>query len=210
MKYSIIFLASAIVLTIFSCKDNKEKLPTIVPLVKQDAPAEPVNEIEQKGPIINIIDTVEIKRLVLCVKDSAANKEIMKEKLSTIFKQTLADAIATGKLSQVGEPIVWYKSSKAPFFFEAGIPVNKAPAKMGKGMFMANTGGDSALISHFFGPTELSFIGYQTLSDVLTENNKKKTGISYEVYIDNKFLAANEKTDPYQLQTDIVMPYKKK
>ncbi len=209
MKYSIFYLVFAIVLTMVSCKDSKEKLPTIVPLVNEDSPKAVVETTALKGPIINIIDTVEIKRLVLCVKDSAANMEIMNEKLSEIFKNKLPEAIKLSKIKMMGKPIVWYKSKKTPFFFEAGIPVDKSPAKLPKGMFITNTGGDSALIAHFFGPTELSFIGYETLSDVLTENNKKKTSASYEVYIDSKYLKANEKTDPYKLQTDIVMPYKK-
>jgi len=203
MKSLLIFLI--FVLLSVSCKDSKEKLPKAAPFVKQK---ETKKSVAQKGPIINIIDTVEIKRTILCLKDSAANMEILKDKLSSIFKKILPDAILVSKLKIIGDPMVWYQSNKAPFFFKAGIPVDKVPAKLSKGIFITKTGGDSALVAHFFGPLELLGVGHDALTDMLRENNKKRTSPAYEVYRDSIYLKNNEETNYYKLQTDIVMPYK--
>lgn len=208
MKHPTICLIITVAIIAVSCKGNNEKTTQLPTSEKNKNVNDTVAKAPEKGPIINIIDTVEIKRTVLCTKDSAATIEGLNEKLATIFNKKLPEAATLGKLKITGAPIVWYKSKKAPYFFQAGIPVDKAAAKLAKGMFMGKTGGDSAMVAHFFGPNNLSSIGYEALNDMLKENKKKKTTDSYEVYIDNKFLTANEKTDPYKLQTDIVMPYK--
>ncbi len=208
MKYSINFFAFAIVLVSLSCKDTKEKLPIVTPSLKEGKKNDTRSKAAQKGPIINIIDTLEINRIVLCVKDSALSIDRMKEKLSNIFNKTLPEGILMMNLQATREQIVWYKTTMASYFFEAGIPVDKKVASLRKGMFMKKTGGDSALIAHFFGPTELIYVAYDALNERLKENNKKKTTPSYEIYKDNNFLNTTPNIDPYKLQIDIVMPYK--
>ena len=192
-----------------SCKDNKEKLPAPPPLIKKEISTNAKVDIPQKGPIINIIDTVEMKRLVLCVKDSAATSIGMSTKLNIIYNKKIPDAIKAGKLKIVGQPMAWYKTQKAPFFFEAGIPVDKMPAKMLKGFYLKKTGGDSAFVAHFFGPNVLSNVGYDAITDMLKERNKKKAAPAYEIYVNNPFELKAIKLDAYKQQTDIVMPYKK-
>ena len=191
-----------------SCKGSKEKSSTLT--VPEHTPkiTDTIKQVSKKGPIINIVDTVEVARKLLCVKDSAITLERMNEKLAAIFNLKLPEAAMAGKVKMTGVPIVWYTTKKAPYFFQAGIQVDKTPVKIAKGMFMAKTGGDSAFVAHFFGPEDLKNIGYETLNEVCKDHNKKMASDSYEVYIDNKFLSSKEKVDPYKLQTDIVMPYK--
>ncbi len=185
-----------------------EKKPLPPPLLKKEAGIDKKTAVLQKGPIINMVDTVEIKYTVLSVKDSAATSAGLGAKLSNIFNKKIPEAIKNAKIKRVGQPIVWYKSQKAPFFFEAGIPVDKAPAKLGKGFFIKKTKGDSAFVAHFFGPNELSNIGYDAVAEILKDRNKRKAAPAYEIYINNPFEITTIKVDPYKQQTDIVLPYK--
>ena len=192
----------------YSCKDSKEKLPPPPPLLKKETSTSTKADLPQKGPIINIIDTVEIKRIVLCFKDSAATSVGMSKKLSNIYNKKIPDLIKVAKLKIIGSPMAWYKTQKAPFFFEAGIPINKAPTKLPKGFSIKRTGGDSALIAHFFGPYVLSNTGYDAISDMLKDRKKRRAAPAYEIYVNNPFEVRTTKIDPYKQQTDIVMPYK--
>lgn len=191
-----------------SCKDTKEKKPLPPPLVKKEAGADKKTALPQKGPIINMVDTVEIKYTVLSVKDSAATSAGLSAKLSNIFNKKIPEAIKNAKIKTAGQPIVWYKSQKAPFFFEAGIPVDKAPAKLAKGFFIKKTKGDSAFVAHFYGPNVLSNIGYDAVAEMLKDRNKRKAAPAYEIYINNPFEVTTTKVDAYKQQTDIVLPYK--
>lgn len=191
-----------------TCKHSKEKTPPPPLLVKKETATNNKIEIPQKGPIINIVDTIEVKRIVLCIKDSSATSVAMSTKLNNIYNKKIPDAIAAAKLRRAGQPIAWFKSQKAPFFFEAGIPVDKAPAKIPKGFFIKKTGGDSVLVAHFFGPNVMSNVGYDAVTEILKERNRKRVAQAYEIYIDNPFEVKKGKTDPYKQQTDIVMPYK--
>ena len=199
MLFSVMFI---------TCKDSKEKTPAPPPLVKKETGISSKTEIPQKGPIVNIIDTVEVKRIVFCVKDSSATSAGMSIKLSNIYNKKITEAVAIAKLKIVGKPIAWYKSQKAPFFFEVGIPVEKAPVKMPKGFFIKKTGGDSALVAHFFGPNVMSNVGYDAVLEMLKERNRKKAAPAYEIYIDNPFEVKKGRIDAYKQQTDIVVPYK--
>ena len=206
--YSSVILIIFFSVVFLSCKDSKEKPPPPPPLVKKETVTNNKTEIPQKGPIINIVDTVEIKRIVLCFKDSSATSAGMSTKLNNIYNKKIPVAIAAAKLKRAGQPMAWYKSQKAPFFFEVGIPVDKVPVKMTKGFFIKKTGGDSALVAHFFGPNVMSNVGYDAIVEMLKERNRKKAAPAYEIYIDNPFEIKKGKTDPYKQQTDIVMPYK--
>ena len=203
-----VFYLISISICFFSCEDKKQIISTPPPLVKKETTNTNINEVPVKGPIVNIIDTVEIKRIVLCVKDSSATSVGLSEKLSNILKVKIPGAITAAKIKAVGQPIAWYKSQKPPFFFEVGIPVDKAPAKMIKGFFIKKTGGDSALVAHFYGPNMLSSIGYDALNEMLKEQKRKRSSSAYEIYIDNPFEVKKGKIDAYKQQTDIVFPYR--
>lgn len=187
-----------------SCKHKEEK-PLPPPLVKKEKSD---TTASKRGPIINLVDSLEQKRIILCFKDSASTSAGMSIKLNNIYNKKIPDAAKAGKVKLTGQPIAWYKTQKAPFFFEAGIPVDKAPAKPTKGMYIKKTGtGDSVLIAHFFGPYELTGTGYEALNEALKDRKKKKSAPAYEIYINNPFDGRTKKIDPYKMQTDIVMPY---
>jgi effector-binding domain-containing protein len=191
-----------------SCNSSKEKTaPTIATVDNKKIEVLPTNP--QKGAVINMQDTVEIKRMVLCLKDSSKTREGMYAKLADIYNKKLPDAIKANKLIITGAPMAWHTMQKAAYFFEAGIPVNKAPAKPGKGMYMKNTGNDSVYIAHFFGPNDLTIGAYDAIKEKAKENHKV-TSAAYEVYIDNPFVITTEPLDLYKLQTDIVWPFRNK
>jgi effector-binding domain-containing protein len=191
-----------------SCNSSKEKTaPSIATVENKEIEVLPTNP--QKGAVINMQDTVEIKRTVLCLKDSAKTREGMYAKLTDIYNKKLPDAIKANKLIITGAPMAWHTMQKAAYFFEAGIPVDKAPAKPGKGMYMKSTGGDSVYIAHFFGPNDLTIGAYDAIKEKAKENHKV-TSPAYEVYIDNPFVNTTEPLDLYKLQTDIVWPFRNK
>ena len=113
-------------ISLIACNDdnNKDKVkPTV--LVKKDVPLSKNDTITRSTPIINITDTTENSFYVLCFKDSAINTLRLSEKLGVIYGQKIDSFLKKSKISPIGPPMAWYKSQKAPFFFEAGIPVAK-------------------------------------------------------------------------------------
>ncbi len=208
MKIS--FLVCFVFLLISSaigCKEEKAEGPIAAPLIKKERSAVDSGKA-MKGPIINIIDTIELKRIVLTVKDTAATSAGMSAKLNEIFNRKLPAAARVSNLKIIGQPMAWYNTQKAYYSFEAGLPVDKAPAKAIKGISIRRTTGDSAFVAHFFGPYELTAAGYEALNEMVKERGKKKASAAYEVYVKNPFEVTTVKTDPYRWQTDIVMPYK--
>lgn len=203
LRVSIFIIVSSVI----GCKGKKEEAPLSAPLIKKERSAADTGKA-MKGPIINIIDTIELKRIVLTVKDTAATSAGMSAKLNDIFNRKLPAAAQNANVKISGQPMAWYKSQKAYYSFEAGLPVDKAPAKVIKGINVKRTAGDSALVAHFFGPYELTTAGYEALNEMIKERGKKKTSAPYEIYVKNPFEVTKVKTDPYKWQTDIVMPYK--
>lgn len=194
-----------------ACKD--EKKPEIKPdapkiIVRKDTAKLKKEEQPGRSPIINVADTFAVKYLVLYVKDSAASSERISQKLATAYNVKLADCIKKNNLRSVGPPIAWYKSNKTPFFFEAGIPVDKKPAKLPKGIFVKNIGGEPALVAHFYGPYSSTFVGYEVLTEWLKDRKKKRSALPYEIYVTDPVDENGKMLDPYKVQTDIVFPYK--
>lgn len=199
-----IVLVSAFILA--ACGDNKKDSPAVVKpavIIKKDSDAHPL-----RAPIINIIDTVAIKYTVLYVKDSAASSAGISEKLSKIFNIKIPDLLAKEKIAPNGPPIAWYKTNSAPFFFEAGIPVEKKPGKLPKGFYIKTVGGDSAVIAHFYGPYSITNMGYDALTEWAKDNKKRKNGTPYEIYVSDPLDEKGKAIDPYSLRTDIVFPHK--
>ncbi len=209
MKQIITFLTFFhLLLLVSSCNSSTEKGAPAIATV-EDNKIEVLPVIPQKGAVINMQDSVEIKRQVLCLKDSSKTREGMYAKLTAIYTKKLPDVIKANKLVITGAPMAWHTMQKTFFFFEAGIPVNNAPAKPGKGMYMKNTGGDSVYVAHFFGPNDLTKGAYDAIKEKATENNRVIVS-SYEVYIDNPFVTTTEPLDLYKLQTDIICTFRKK
>lgn len=196
---------------LFSCKDKKPAPPKPDEpkiIVRKDTAKLKKEEQPKRSPIINVVDTVAPKYMVLYIKDSAASSERISQKLATAYGVKLPDAMKKNKIKAAGPPMAWYRSSKAPFFFEAGIPVDKKPARLPKGIFVKNIGGEPALIAHFFGPYSSTFVGYEVLTEWLKDRKKTRSSLPYEVYVTDPMDKDGKMLDPYKVQTDIVFPYK--
>lgn len=207
--YMILFCSTLFVF--YACKE-KTKAPVAPPpttfIIKKDSAVATKESGPVRPPIINLIDSVAVKYIVLYMKDSASGSERISGKLAKIYGSKLPDFIKREQLTVTGPPIAWYKTNTAPFFFEAGIPVNKKPAKLPKGFFIRNTGGDSAVIAHFHGPYALTSMAYDAAADYITDNKKRRNGLPYEIYVTEPLDKECKTLDPYKVRTDIVFPYK--
>lgn len=202
-------ILSLLLFTFFSCSSKKDtdkseskKIDTTQSLIPVEAP-------KAKGPIINMQDSLEVQQIVLCLKDSSSTAAGMYAKLSTIFNVKLQETIKAGKLNTMGAPMAWQTMQNGAYFFEAGIPVDKVPAKMGKGMFMKSTGTDSTVVAHFWGPQDQTKSAYDAIDEKLADVKKTKSSSAYEIYKGDYFSINNEPKDFYKLQIDIVVPFKK-
>lgn len=208
---NILFIIFFITMLIsFNCNSGKKDKKVISPesiIYKVDTATHKPGQTAPKPPIINIIDTIAVKQIVLCMKDSARSSERIGLKLNNIYAKMLSDIIKKNKLTKTGSRMAWFKSSSEPFYFEAGIPVNKVPAKLPKKVYIKNIGGDSAVIAHFYGPYELTYEGYGALKDWMKENKKKASGAPYEVYVGEMIDSSGKAVDPYKVQTNIVFPH---
>ncbi|MFM6926135.1 MAG: GyrI-like domain-containing protein [Ferruginibacter sp.] len=194
---------------LISCGDNKKK--------EQPRPekgrikTEVKNGSEkkvQRPPIINIADTTAPKMIVAYCKDSAATFERISLKLGKIYGTILAEYIKKNNLKTAGAPMAWYKKQSTPFFFEAGIPVNKAGNKAVKNVRIRQLPAGKALIVHFYGPFEMLPQGYDAMKEWMKENKKTQAGPSYEIYVTDPIDKNGKPVDPYKIQTDIVFPIK--
>ena len=209
--YSIIFPSIAAIL-FFAVGCNSANNKTSTPEIKKDSIIKIAIKTEQPGitkkaPVINIMDTLSVKQLVLCIKDSAANNQRIANKLAIIYGVKLASVIKKNKLKVTGAPIAWYKNLKAPFFFEAGIPIDKRPAKLPAGVTIKQIGTDSVVIAHFYGPYDLTGQAYTALQDWIKDRKKKSIKPPYEVYVDDPLDKSGKLKDPYKVQTDIVFTW---
>ena len=186
---------------------------------KQDAPKTEKGRIKtevkkgtekkvQRPPIINIVDTIAPKMTVIYCKDSAATFDRIALKLGKIYGSTLPEYIKKNNLKTVGAPMAWYKKQQTPFFFEAGIPVNKAGSKAVKGVQIRQLNAGKALIVHFYGPFEMLPLGYDAIKEWMKENKKTLAQPTYEIYITDPTDKNGKPVDPYKIQTDIVFPIK--
>ncbi len=207
----IIFYSITLLLFSGGCNSGTKKTNTTE--IKKDSVIKIAIRTEQptvtkKAPVINIMDTLSIKQLVLCIKDSAANSQRIAGKLAIIYGVKLAAIIKKNKLKVTGASIAWYRNQEAPFFFEAGIPVDKKPAKLPAGVTIKQiNGSDSVVVAHFYGPYELTGQAYTALQDWIKDRKKKLIKPPYEIYIDNPIGKDGKLKDPYKVQTDIVFTW---
>lgn len=208
-----LFTAACCIVVITSCNNNNDASKTGKEAATKDTVVKkPVVEAKpaesKRGPIINITDTLSVKRIVITVKDSAATMPRISIKLAEIYGIKLAAVLKKNNLKTTGSPIAWYKSEKPPYFFEAGLPVDKRPSKPGPGVQVKEIGIDSIVVAHFYGPYELIPQAYDALRDWIKDHKKKAKGAPYEIYIDEPVEKDGRPKDPYKVQTDIVFPWK--
>jgi effector-binding domain-containing protein len=202
-------IITTIIISFSSCggDKNEEVKPDPASIVyKTDTSKATASGERPKPPIINIVDTIATRNIVIVVKDSAGNSQHIGLKLSRIYDSILPAYLEKNKLKRTGPRMAWYKSSKAPFFFEAGFPVDKKPVKPNKKFIVREIGGDSALVAHFYGPYEATFQAYQAVNEYMKDYKKKSSAPPYEVYISEPFDEKGRKKDPYKILTDIVFP----
>jgi effector-binding domain-containing protein len=205
------FLFEAV--SVISCGNNDKRDKTIVtndstkPTSKKDEKTE-INTKFDRPPIVNIVDTVEPKRVVIYHKDSAASFERIAPKLGNIYTVKLAEYIKKNSLKTTGAYMAWYTKQKAPYFFEAGIPVNKAGTKAVGGVQVREMEAGKAVVAHFFGPFELLPQGYDAIKEFIKDNKKTTAGVPYEIYLTDPIGKDGKPVDPYKVQTDIVFPIK--
>ena len=162
----------------------------------------------KRPPIINITDTLSVKRLVLCMKDSAATYDRISLKLGEIYGIKLAAVIKKNSLKITGQPMAWYKARKAPYFFEAGIPVDKRPRKLPANAFIKEIGVDSVIVAHFYGGYDLLPQAYEALTDIIKDRKRTLRSKPYEIYVGDPMDKEGKLNDPYKVQTDVVFPWK--
>ena len=204
-------LLTVAVIAFCACNNSDKKSPevkadTAKPVVAIDKRVEKTTP-DNKPAIINIQDTIAPKRIVVYIKDSAATFNRIALKLGQIYGVKLADVLKKNGIKVTGAPMAWYKGLKAPFFFEAGFPVNKKPAKLPKGVFVKEMNSASAVLAHFYGPYNLLPQGYDALKEWLKDAKKSGNGAPYEIYVDDPVDKNGKPVDPYKVRTDIVFPH---
>ena len=207
--YSTLLLA---VICISACNRNDKK--TIKPVkdstkttARQEVKKEPETKYN-RPPIINIVDTLAPRRIVIYYSDSAASFDRISLKLAKIYGTRLPEYIKKNGLKTTGTPMAWYRKNKAPYFFDAGIPVNKKGTKAVAAVKIRETGPGKAVVAHFYGPFELLPQGYDAIREFIKDNKKVANGTPYEIYITDPIDKNGKPVDPYKIQTDIVFPVK--
>lgn len=117
-------------------------------------------------------------------------------------------SISKNNLRAAGSPMVWFKTQQAPYFFEAGIPVDKKGSKSVSGVEIRELRAGNVLVAHFHGPVELLPQGYNAIKEFMKDNNKKAAGAPYERYVTDPIDKDGKPKDPYKIRTDIVFPVK--
>lgn len=198
------------VILCLSCNSNEKKeAPVSNDTLKKATTTPPKDKVSpKKPPIINIVDTVQPKRIIVYIKDSAATFERVNYKLAQIYGTRLTEFFKKNALKPAGSPMAWFITQKAPYFFEAGIPVNKRPTKQMPGIKLKETKADSVVLAHFFGPYDLKTVCYETMNEWMKDHQKHATYPAYEIYVTNPIGAKGKQMDPYKVQTDIVFPRK--
>jgi len=205
------FLAIAVLVHGFVSCTNKTGENKKDPEIKKDQPVSKAKKNESeppRAPIINMTDSLSVKSTVLYMKDSAATRERIGVKLGNIYGVKLAAFIKKNKLKIIGKPMAWYNSTKAPYFFAAGVPVEKKPAKQPSTIYVREIGVDSVVVAHFYGPYNLLPQAYEALRDWIKSHKKTLKEKPYEIYVDDPMDKEGKMKDPYKVQTDVVFPWK--
>ncbi len=185
--------------------DNPSKDSTKTSAAKEEKKKEPETKY-QRPPIVNIVDTLTPKKTVIYCKDSAATFDRISMKLGKIYGGKLPEYLKKNNLKITGAPMAWYKKQKAPYFFEAGMPVNKTGKKAVAGVQVRELAAGKAVIAHFYGPFELLPQGYDAIREFIKDNKKIAAGAPYEIYVTDPIDKNGKPVDPYKIQTDIIFP----
>lgn len=193
---------------LLSCDDNDEPATPTTVIYKKDTAVLKQQSVKLKAPVINIVDTVCLPYKVLVYKDSAANSTRIGEKMAKIYDSILPAVAASKKITLNGPRMAWYRSSTAPFYFEAGIPISGTPSgKLPKNISVKQIKSDSAVVAHFFGPYDLTYQAYEAITEWMKDRQMKRSSAPFEIYVGNAVDERGRAVDPYKVQTDIVFPH---
>jgi effector-binding domain-containing protein len=212
--YSLLTLLPFLIVLIFfsACSNDtgEKNIPPEVTAVKKDSPAveKKIETPAKRPPIINIMDTVSVKRTVIYIKDSAATYERISLKLAEIYGFKLAAIMKKTGMKASGQPMAWYNTQKAPYYFEAGIPVEKKLGKLPSNVFVREIGVDSVTVARFYGPYDLLPQAYDALKEMMKDRKKKAKQKIYEIYVGDPMDNDGKMKDPYKVQTDVVFTWK--
>ena len=211
-KYPAFFVFFFSIAFLLSCNngDAKKSKPiadTTRKTIKKEIALLPEKKFESP-PIINIVDTLAPKRTVIYCSDSAANFDRIALKLGNIYGGKLTEYIKKNNLKVTGATMAWYKKEHAPWFFDAGIPVNKKGAKTVANVHVRELAAGKVILAHFYGPYELLPQGYTAIKDFIKDNKKVAAGSQYEIYVTDPVDKNGKAVNPYKVQTDIVFPIK--
>jgi len=160
-----------------------------------------------KDPTIQIEETTTKPMSVIYIRDTANDSKEIGTKLGQIYGGELGAFMKKNSLKMVGAPLAWYNGNTAPFIFDAGVPVDKLPAKTEGRVKSKQVAGGKAVVAHFYGPYELTPKGYAAVEEWLKQHPDKVGAgphTSYEIYIGDPGV----EKDPYKILTDIVFPIK--
>jgi len=158
-----------------------------------------------KEPGIQIEESTSKPMSVIYVVDTAATGAEIGPKLAKIYGEQLGAFMSKAGLKMAGAPMAWYNQQQPPFVFDAGVPVNKMPAKTEGNIKSRQVPAGKIVVAHFYGPYELTDRGYKAVEDWLKQHPDKSVGGKpYEVYIGDPGV----EKDPYKVLTDIVFPLK--
>ncbi|MEI9957748.1 MAG: hypothetical protein WDM90_15935 [Ferruginibacter sp.] len=109
-----------------ACNNNDTKKPTAEDSIKPVRTNAVVTEKKketavpatERPGIINITDTVQPKRIVIYMKDSAKTFERISLKLGAIYGAKLAEVLKKNGLKMAGAPMAWYKPKKRLTFLK--------------------------------------------------------------------------------------------
>lgn len=130
MKYQSFIVASFLLSgSLLSCSNDDTKpatKTTETDTATKETVAADISKIEpaEKPAIINIVDTISAKRIIICFKDSAATMERVSAKLGLNYGK-IGEILKKSNLKADGAPMAWYKGDKAPIFLKQGYPLLK-------------------------------------------------------------------------------------
>ena len=205
-------LISTAVILLPSCGNQDERMQqksnTLnANLIKKDSLSARLDPILQKAPILNLVDTTLSKWYVVYIKDSAALSTGISAKLKTIYEEKIPALLKEKNIKALSAGLAWFTTDAPPFYFEAGMWVEKSPGKLPKPFALRTIPAGKAILAHYYGPYGNTVIAYEVLNDWLKTNNKKKRGAPFEIYVTPAFDEKGNAIDPFKVRTDIIFPY---
>lgn len=138
---------------------------------------------------------------VLTILDTAAVMSDIGPVLQKAYGE-IGQLIGGAQLKSTGMPLAWYYTEGEPFVLEAAVPVDKAPASTQGRIKWKQIPAGKAVVVHFYGPYEDSYLADAKIKEWLKANNKKSKGALYDIYVDDP----TTKSSMYEVRTDIVQP----